>query len=55
MPTDISTATPPARLLAEPLKPVINPADWTGTQLEHFSIIWVHSLQRRSSWRIRLA
>jgi stage V sporulation protein R len=23
--------------------------------LEHFSIIWVHSLQRRSSWRIRLA
>ena len=25
------------------------------SQLEHFSIIRVHSLQRRSSWRIRLA
>jgi uncharacterized protein (DUF2235 family) len=25
------------------------------SELEHFSIIWVHSLQRRSSWRIRLA
>jgi hypothetical protein len=27
----------------------------TGRGLEHFSIIRVHSLQRRSSWRIRLA
>lgn len=33
MPSAISTVTPPVRLPAEPLKPVIDPADWTGAQL----------------------
>jgi hypothetical protein len=33
MPTTTKTAPPAARLPAEPMKPIVDPADWTGEQL----------------------
>ena len=33
MPTATKTASPAARLPAKPMKPIVDPADWTGEQL----------------------